>query len=361
MADWAHALATGLGAAANTGANIIGDQMKQRDQMAAEQRAADIKLDLAQRMAAADEMMKNRAAERFSGVVKAKMGEEVPVEAPSVNQTGITRDAGKAAGYVDVNGTQVAGSFNADPATLRQMLQNANRRLMDPASTDEQRTQAQELVTVLQKQIEAQSGINAKAVEGKTRKRTAEEAAHAALEDTLTSDAPAFMAGTGMLSAYGKLDDGDKKLKLQQAEAERKERQANADRESRERTAAERDDSRERIAAQRMEAMFERLNGGKNGAKSAMVQNLEWLKTNLKFSDQQLADFVTEKKHTSAEDIAAKLLSADKFGDLTPETAMEKATKLVQARDKLQGGTSSAGPADSGKRLKYNPATGKVE
>lgn len=218
MAEWARALSEGIGAAANTGANIIGDQMAMQRQVDAEQRAADIKLDLAQRMAASEEMMKNRAAERFSSVVKQKMGEEVPVDAAPVAQTGITRAAGQAAGAVDVGGTQVSGSFNADPATLKQMLANAQQRLTDPASTAEQRTQAKELIATLQAQVGAQADINGAAAAGKTRKRTTDEASQAALDDTLQNDAPAFIAGTGMLSMGNKQDLAEKTLKMREAQ-----------------------------------------------------------------------------------------------------------------------------------------------
>jgi hypothetical protein len=336
-----------VGAAAATGAGIIGDQMKQQQAIEAEQRAADIKLDLAQRMAAADEMMKNRAAERFTSVVKQKAGEDVPVEAPSVAQTGVTPAAGQAAGYTDVDGTQVGSTLKDSPEELKRRLAAVTAAVNNPNLSDEQRIQAKELLAALQAQMGAQSDINAKSVDGKTRKRSFAEAGQAALEETAMSDPGAAFAGAGMLSAIGKVDATDRaaalKEKLAKDEGERKERIAQAH-----------DDSREAIAQTRLEAMMERLGGGKNGAKSAMVQNLEWLKANLGFTDAQLTDFVTEKKHTSAEDIAAKLLAADKFGDLTPETAMEKATKLVQARDKLQ---ASPAPAAAGAAPK--PAPGK--
>jgi hypothetical protein len=359
MGDWANALMTGIGAAANTGASIIGDEMKEQQRIDAEQRAADTRLDTEQRLMAMKEAMGARAAERFSNVVKAKASEELPVEAQTVPQTGITRDSANAVGTgpgFEMDATKAA-------ATIRQWQAVRD----NPNATPEQKADAEGIIAQITRQVDAQVELNNKAVEGKTRKRTTSEAAHAALDETLQSDPLAYIAGTGMLGSVLKDEAttkaADLKERLAAAEADRKERQAKEDRESAERRAAGHDEQRDRAAELRFEAMMQRLEAGqsgKSGQKSAMVQNLEWLRDNLGFTPEQLGDYVTEKKHLAPEDIAAKLLSADKFGDLTPETAMERAMQLVAARDKLaKGGSSSSSSSSTGKTLNYDPKTGK--
>lgn len=364
MAEWANALMQGIGAAANTGAGMIGDQMKQDAAAQAEQRAADIKLDTAERLMSMETAMKARAAERFSSVVKDKMGEELPATPQTVVQTGVTRESAHAIGLED----GIAGGAPQIAETMRKYTAAAN----NPNLTPEQRADAQGVVDQLTKQVNAQGDLNVTAAEGKTRSRTLEEATQAAKDYALQNDPMAYVAGTGMLATADKQDATERaaalKEKLANQEAQRKERQAEADRESRESIATNRDDQREKAADQRFEAMMARIDAGatgKAGNKSAMVQNLEWLRENLKMDDAQLLDFVTEKKHTSPEDIAAKLLSADKYGELTPETAMQRAMGLMEAGDKLRkNGGAGAAPgskpkADSGKTLTYDPKTGK--
>lgn len=80
MADWAYALSQGLAAGANTGADIVGTQMKIVQQTDAEQVAANIKLDTATRMQAIQEAMQARATEKFmaskQGIIDQKVGQK---------------------------------------------------------------------------------------------------------------------------------------------------------------------------------------------------------------------------------------------------------------------------------------------
>lgn len=68
---WADALAGGIAGGLAGGAQAVGqiadDQIRQNDQAAAEVRAANLQLDIKTRLAAADQMMKQRAMERFKG------------------------------------------------------------------------------------------------------------------------------------------------------------------------------------------------------------------------------------------------------------------------------------------------------
>lgn len=366
--DWANALAQGIGAAANTGAQIIGDQMKQQQAIEAEQRAADIKLDTAQRLMAMEEAMRSRAAERFSSVVKVKMGEQLPVDAPTVQETGVTRDSAKVLGQFDYgNGPEDATGIAGSADRIKSLIQTAQATLANPDATDEQRADAQGLIAQLSKQVIAQDELNRKSVEGMTRTRSPIEAGKAALDETLATDPLAYMAGTGMLGTVLKDEAAERqatrKERLAAAEASRKADKDAADRESRERIEGARLEQRERESERRFEALITRLEGkdGKNAQKSAMVQNLEWLRDNLNFTSEQLADYVTEKKRLAPEDIAAKLLSADKYGELTPETAMERAMQLVRARDSLEktGASSSTVKALPAGAVQIGTAGGK--
>lgn len=346
MADWASAIAQGIGAAANTGANIIGDQMKQDQQIAAEQRAADIKLDLNQRMAAADEMMKNRALERYSGLVKDQMGVEVPQEADGVDKTGITRDAGKAVGLIDVGGTKVRGDFNADPATLKTMLADANARLTNPNSTDQVRTEAQELIAVLQKQIDAQKSLNEDAVDGKTRKRTLEEAVTAANEYALQNDPTAYVAGTTAYNNANKDDIAEKRL-AQQAKlaAAAGDRQLQLER--------MREDGRYRDILAKLDA-----NGGTAGHLPANVATIEYLvQHGSSFEDARDAvlgngDGARKDPVALASSMAAQLIANGAVrvtkDDPPGTTVAGKATQMaLQGLQTIQ--TTLGGPARPGK------------
>lgn len=221
MSDFAYALSQGLAAGAKTGGEIVGDQMRIQQQADAEQRAADIKLDTASRMMAIEQAMKTRAAERFSTIAQQKAGEQVPVDPATVNETGITHASGaQAVGMMDYgNGPEAASGISADPAALRQIVTKYQAVLTDPAATPEQKADAQALLDQIGKQASAQSDINTKAAKGKTRKRTAGESMKAALDDPAAlADPEAFMAGTGMLSAYNKLDDEDARLDVKKSQ-----------------------------------------------------------------------------------------------------------------------------------------------
>lgn len=273
MSDWANALMTGLGAAAQTGAGIIGDQMKQQQQIEAEQRAADTQLDLHERMAAADDMMKNRALERYASIVKTQAGVQVPQEADSVDKTGITREAGKEAGEIDVgDGTKARGSFNMSKADLQTHIQNLQRTLDDPNSTDEQRADAKGAIAVMEKQIEAQKSLNEDAVDGKMRPRTTEEAVAAANDYALQNDPTAFVAGTKAYNDANKDDIAEKKLA----------QQLTLQRESGARA--------ERMAQLRSDTMLAKLGGGAGGKEQANIAQVEYLMTKRGLSqDQALA------------------------------------------------------------------------
>lgn len=208
MADWAYAIGSGLAAGANAGANTMDQQIHANFQAQAEQRAADIKLDTDQRLLAIQEAMKNRAAERFSTVVKAKMGEPVQAEAQPVSETGITHASGEAIG--------LPASLQQSPAAVKNLMTLAQGTLANPTATDQQKEDARALMDQIGRQSDAQATLNAADAKGKTRPRTVDEASQAALDETLQTDAPAFAAGTGMLSTGYKQDIAARNLDVRE-------------------------------------------------------------------------------------------------------------------------------------------------
>jgi hypothetical protein len=250
--NWGYALAQGGAAAAGAGADLADKQLKEE----AEMRAADRKLADQERLLAIQEAMKNRAAERFSAVAKQKAGEEVPMEGKAVTETGLTQEGATAAG--------LQSGIQGDVKTVKGIVERAKMMLTDPNSTDEQKQQAQELIAQIEGQVKTQEGANAKAAEGKTRKRTWSEAIQAAREDTALNDAPAFIAGESMFGADRKADLEERKIQSREKIEDEKNKQ-------REKEAVYRDEQAQR----RHEALMERLE--KQGQKGVETQNKQLL------------------------------------------------------------------------------------
>lgn len=357
--EWAHAIGQGIAGAAKAGADIIDTNMKRDAQIEAEQRAADMKLATAERLAAIQEAMQNRAAERFAGGVKAKMGEEVPVEAAPVDQTGVSRESAKAIGLV--SGLKLTGP------EMKKHLDEAKATLANPSATAEQKDIAQLMIDQLGRQAEAQAKINGEAVGGKTRKRTLDEAAQAALDDALMNDAPAYMAGTGMLAAANK-------SKVEMSKIEREEKLKREEMGLKAQIEREKIDQRDadsvrdsEAASARVKALADRAAAsGKGSNKTAMIQNIEYMTSVLKYTPEQVEAYVFEKKGISEKELAANILSKDKYGEMTPADAAARARSLSAAFDaapaaKPAASSASAAPAAGPKKLKWNPSIGKFE
>lgn len=215
--NWGYALSQGGAAAMGAGADLADRQLKEE----AEARAADRKLADTERLLAIQEAMKNRAAERFSAVARTKAGEEVPQQPKSVAETGLTQEGATAAG--------LESGIQGDAATVKGIVERAKATMANPTATDEQKQQAQELIAQLEGQVKAQEGVNAKAAEGKTRKRTWGEAIQSAREETSLNDPAAFIAGEGMFGADRKADLEEKKLasreKIEEAKTAQREKE----------------------------------------------------------------------------------------------------------------------------------------
>jgi hypothetical protein len=349
MMDWGYAIGQGLAGAAASGANSIDTQLKANAAADAEQRAADLKLDTATRMMAITEAMKNRAAERFSSVVKDQMGKEVPATPEAVSATGITHESGAdALGERTYDGeTAPATGLKLGGPELSRVMKRAQETIDNPRATDAQREDARALMEQIGKQAESQKDINEEEAKGKTRKPTMDEAQEAALNETLQNDAPAFIAGTGMLNAANKDENERKRL-------ESRERIAKAETERKERA----DNLRYDAIMQRIDAKEAAGANGKGGNATALRQNVDLLKE-LGYTADKIEKFIFDKKEIPVEDIAAKILSSDKYGEMTPEQATEKALGIKRAAAAASGSPPAPAGAPSGsKPLKYDPTTG---
>lgn len=350
MSRWGSALASAAGAVANVGVEALDRQMKQADQIEAEQRAANLKLSMAERTMAMEEAMKLRAAERFTKMTGAKLGEEVPLEAPGIDKTGIRRES---AGEND----QLRVDVN--PENIAQMEQVLRSRMQDPNLSEAERAEAKEGLEQLERQKKAQGELNAKSVEGKTRKRSVPEARDAALEAAATTDPGAFIAGQSMWSNAMKDERADAKDKATAAEKD-------ADRSSREKiagmqveqratsTAAEtaRKAEADKARAAAAQAKAESLAGGKGEKATAMMKNYQFLITTMGKTPEEAEKVLFLSKDSSEAEKVFKMLMNDKYGDLTPESAVEKVRGIGQAV-----GSGGSKP----QRLKLNIKTGELE
>jgi hypothetical protein len=293
----------------------------------AEVRAADRRLNDTLRLEAAREMQKNRAAERFSAVARRKAGEEIPMDAAPTTAT--TAASGQAIGLKE--------GFTGDIAQQRALLE----RIKDP-------TERAEAIAQLDAQVKAQQSIDGQANAGKMRKRSTLESARAALEETMLNDPAAFQAGQGMIHAASKDDLEERKLA------------------SKEKIEQARLDQKDRSDDKRFDAMMARIEngvgGGKGGNSTALMQNAEYLKS-LGYSADEIKNFIFDKKQMSLDDLAAKILAGDKYGEMTPEQAAQKAVQLRGSLDKLTaGGKKDPGapaPTPSPRRLDALPPGAK--
>jgi len=372
MSKWGAALGQGIAAVAKVGTDGIDTQLKLDAAVMAEQRAADIKLNTAERMMAIEEAMRNRAGDRFTAIYKTKMGEEIPVDAPTLEQTGVTRESA-----VEATADKPGADFAQSPTDLAALEQQLKRAAGNPDATDEQRQDARDALAALQAQKAKQKDVNAASVEGKTRKRTDTEAARAAMEEAAGSDFGAFTAANGAWKDAFAREDKAKDHAIAAADKD-------ADRESREKVAGIQADTRREIAGEQVEARREiaaaetarkteadqlrykaaqervtALAGGKGAKATALMQNYQFLVEKLGKSSQEAEKVLFSAKDSSEAEKVFKLMLADKFGDLTVEDAVAKVRGVTDAVKAPAPAPAAAGAAP--KRRKYNAATQELE
>lgn len=184
--------------------------------------------------------------------------------------------------------------------------------------------------------------------EGMTVKPSIEDATQQALDDTLQNDPEAYMAGTGMLGSVMK-----ERTQERQLAAREKIEQARID--SREKTEAAKLEQRDRSDNKRYEAMMARIEasanraagGGKGGSKSALIQNVEFMRDVLKYSPEKIESFIFDKKTISKPELTAKILSDAKksMDDITPEQASAMADSILSAGAAAKPATPASKPA----------------
>lgn len=358
MSNWANALASAAGAAANVGVEGIDRQLKLQDTIDAEQRAADIKLSTQERMLAIEEAAKTRAAERYAAVYQQKLGEDVPMEAASADATGLS-DASSTQVTPQGADAPVTSSFHGDQGERLKAMQAV---LANPQATDQQKQDAQAVIDGIQAQMKKQGDLNAKDVEGKTRKRTPAEARQAAFDETAGTDAGAFMAGTSMwkdaMNSERKDREDAQAVKDKQLDRESYERRTGMQVEQRANASAAETDrktqaDRERTAT--AQARIEALAGGKGAKATAMMQNYNFMVDQMGKSPEEAQRLLFQAKDSSELEKVFKILMHDKYGELTPEAALAK----VRGIETATGGTPSNGGANLVRT--WNPKTRKFE
>ena len=294
----ASALAGGLTGAAEAGGKALFEQMK-----------SDMEEQKALRIAEAAETRKNAPMERFSGLVSAKMGEQVPVESAPVTQSTAegAQAAGLKSGLVGMTREQVEAYKDPD------MLAQYDRQMIE-----DQRL-AQEKVA------------------GQTRPRTLQEATKLAKEESFANDPGAYLAGQTLTAA-----DKEEIEQLKIA--------------SREKIEQARIEQRDRSDDKRFEAMMARIEsigGGKSANQTALIQNAEYLKT-LGYDSNKIEKFIFDKKEIPIEDTAAKILASDITGTMTPEEAAKRAVALRNAVSKASAPEKAPSAPAEGTRLRKN-------
>lgn len=220
MGNWAYALSKGVESAAGAASGLLDEDRKIQQQIAAEERAADTKLKTEERLVAIREAAQQRAGERFAKRAQGRMNEDVPQEAAPV--TKLTAAGAQQAGFED-------GIQTDKPNDMIQKLQAI---LSSPTATDEQKENAQGMLEQMGKQVTGEKAVNAKAVEGQTRKRTYDEASRMALQDSmLAGDFTAAKEAKGLL--YDKDDIAEKRLAFEEKKLDQRDRKDQLDREQR--------------------------------------------------------------------------------------------------------------------------------
>ena len=245
----ASALAGGLTGAAEAGGKAMFEQMK-----------SDLEEQKTLRIAEATEARKNAPMERFSGLVSAKMGEQVPVEAAPA--------------------AQYSSGQGLDPSRTPDLIARINA--LPDSNPDKAPMLAQ-----LQSQLEANQKTEQEKVAGKTKPRTFDEAVESARQESALSDAAAFNAGESMFAE-------DRKNKI----ANKKDEAANRRLDIQEEYTHRREDRLDRLASAQL--AFQQVSAGKQDSRaeqaaareerSATVAAMKGAEADIKQLQRDLAD-----------------------------------------------------------------------
>jgi hypothetical protein len=137
---------------------------------------SEIDIQKAMRLEEAKARIAKAPLNRLQGMARSKAGEEVPLEAGPVSS---------------LTGAGVDGpSFEGDPRELLKQISALPDSHPDKAP----------MMAQLRTQYGSDMDANRKAVSGKTRKRTSDEALEAALDDAKVNDLEAYSAGKGLMN-----------------------------------------------------------------------------------------------------------------------------------------------------------------
>lgn len=199
-------LSRGLSAAGYAGAELFSKQ-------ALEEQRSKLEEEKALRIADALEARKVAPMNQFSGIMSAKMAEQVPQDAAPVSETGLTLvGAAQSLGKRTYDGQeQDATGITGNAAQVSDIMKTAQDTLRNPTASAEQKANAQGLIDQIQGQIKTQGDVNAQDVAGKTRGRTFDEALDAARKEAALTNPRAFVAGEAMFADERKTAREDKK------------------------------------------------------------------------------------------------------------------------------------------------------
>lgn len=313
--------------------------------------SAQVELQKEQAIASYKNDLVNAPTNRAGGLIATAMQQVVPVTASPV--------------------TQLSGNDPTSPYHSDALPDSNTGKGLDPAQTpdlikriqalpDDNPDKADMLKQLQRQQGSDQAAANAE-VAGKTRAPTSDEANEAAKKAALAGgdlQALAALKASGQ-DKYMKFGEGDTIWdsttgKVLFSNTGKADRQAAHDDAVRDRD-ADRNDSRERMSADRLEAMFTRL--GKSGQGTSLTQNVDMLKAMKNadgtpaYSDTDIRNFIFNKKETSIDDLAGKILTSDPNAGskraITPQEAVQKALALRAEISKNSVDATNTAPKSS--------------
>lgn len=89
-----------------------------------------------------------------------------------------------------------------------------------------------------------------------------------------------------------------------------------------------------------------KVNGGEGGSKQTQLERNVSMLREMKYSDQDIKNFIFDKKGNSISDFAERLMLNDKFGEMTQEKAVKIATGLQAELQKAAAKDSPPPPSD---------------
>lgn len=315
MGNFAYALGQGISKAAEGAVGLIDMKIKEEAQREAEERAADLKVSVEERLLAAKEMANSRAAERFQAIAQRKKNEPLPVTADPVVRT--TAEGAKAAGLEDglVNMTREQVAAYGDP----------------------------EMMAQFDAQLAADNRLAQERVAGQTRTRTTDEAISAAMDEAKLTDIMAFEAGKKAFGSdkYMAVPDGasiwnTQTGKLVFANTSKAERQELLEekKDERARLAEEGRDRRHQATIEmqekRLEAVLKKFSAG--GDRVLQHQFMNSLENDIRDAESRIK--AMEKLKTNVTTPKAEREAADEtIKELTARKEMLRRSKIEFARD----------------------------